>query len=132
MNEVGSACGAVVDASTNMMSRGGASGREPPLIIADDNRNLLVNDEAKQGMEKMLRCGECIGCFQTVNCGKCDGCAARSICYRRKCVQESILMQRQSQATAPTGKRGPGRPRKERATITGPKHWIFQRYSRRK
>ncbi|KAL6737973.1 hypothetical protein Aduo_011575 [Ancylostoma duodenale] len=84
----------------------------------------------------MFRCGECIGCFQTDDCGKCDGCAGGQPCFKRKCVQESILMQRHNRALAQkaatrketseapkkeakqdaatsAAKRGPGRPRKD-------------------
>lgn len=87
----------------------------------------------------MVRCGECIGCFQSENCGKCDGCSSSSSCFRRKCVQESILIQRnraiaqkrepvrkdvndavkketKPESSAATAKRGPGRPRKEGPT----------------
>lgn len=64
-----------------------------PLQLKKFVKNEIITIHFAEALT-MVRCGECIGCFQSENCGKCDGCSSSSSCFRRKCVQESILIQR--------------------------------------
>ncbi|XGW25960.1 hypothetical protein V3C99_006959, partial [Haemonchus contortus] len=126
--------------SDTTMSVGNSTGTTQNVSVSDAPMEVVI--ETKPAVSNttssgMFRCGECIGCFQSEDCGKCDGCNSSSLCIRRKCVQESVLAQRQSQVyvqrrepprkettepvkketkpeTAPVVvKRGPGRPRKD-------------------
>ncbi|EYC06038.1 hypothetical protein Y032_0078g1160 [Ancylostoma ceylanicum] len=106
------------------------------VAVTKETTTTTETFSAPAGLVAMFRCGECIGCFQTDDCGKCDGCAGGQPCFKRKCVQESILMQRHNRALAQKAaprketseapkkdakqdaatsatKRGPGRPRKD-------------------